>query len=170
MFEAQQGKHNQEIFRDQIFIQRIINLLLRSRIRTNFLHVRDHEVDSACLNRCLLEFANSIHNLENYVLNNTFRKYQHKLISTVRKTKKKLTNFFHSQHPCGTFTQLELFIRIYVQRIALCWKFWKLCNFKTKASIERHIWYISTLQNNIYRSNEESPTSQASVKVRKLIF
>ena len=52
-----QGKHDQEIFRDQIFIQRIVNLLLRSEKRTNFFHVRGHVVDSACLNRCLLKFA-----------------------------------------------------------------------------------------------------------------
>ena len=105
-------------------------------------------------------------------MNNTFKKYQHKLISTVRKTKKKLTHFLHSQHLCGTFTLLELFTRIYDQRIALCWKFWKLCNFKTKASIaiERHIWYISTVQNNIYRSNEESPTSQSLSWSKKLSF
>ena len=51
------GKHDQEIFRDQIFIQRIVNLLLRSEKRTNFFHVRGHVVDSACLNRCLLKFA-----------------------------------------------------------------------------------------------------------------
>ena len=35
------GKNDQQIFRDQIFIQRIVNVLLRSEKRTNILHVRD---------------------------------------------------------------------------------------------------------------------------------
>ena len=47
--------NDQEIFQDQIFIQRIVNFLLRSEKRTNFLYARDHVVDSACLNLCLLK-------------------------------------------------------------------------------------------------------------------
>ena len=52
-----QDKNDQEIFRDQIFIKRIVNFLLRSEKRTNFLQVQDHLVDSARLNRCLLELT-----------------------------------------------------------------------------------------------------------------
>ena len=50
------GKNDQEIFPDQIFIQRIEHFLLRGKKRTNFLHLRERVVDSICLNRCLLEF------------------------------------------------------------------------------------------------------------------
>ena len=52
-----QGKNDQEIFREQIFIISNVTFLLRSEKRTNFLHMRDHVVDSACLNRCLLELT-----------------------------------------------------------------------------------------------------------------
>ena len=37
--------------------KRILNFLLRSEIWTNFLHVRDYVVDSACLNCCLLQLT-----------------------------------------------------------------------------------------------------------------
>ena len=36
-----QSKNDQEIFRDQIFIQRIVNFLFRSEKRTSLLHVRN---------------------------------------------------------------------------------------------------------------------------------
>ena len=47
-----QGESDQDLFRDQSFIQGIAHLLLRSLKRTNFLHVRDRLVDLACLNCC----------------------------------------------------------------------------------------------------------------------
>ena len=50
-----QGKNDLEIFHDQIFFKRIENVLLRNGKTNNFLHVREHVVESACLNRCLLE-------------------------------------------------------------------------------------------------------------------
>ena len=51
------AKKDYEISQDQIFIQRIAIFLLRREKRTTFVHVRDRVVDSACLNRCLPEFA-----------------------------------------------------------------------------------------------------------------
>ena len=61
-----QGKNDQETFRDKIFIKRIVNFLLRSEKRTNFFQVRDHVVDSVCLNRCLLELT--VRKLHRFVL------------------------------------------------------------------------------------------------------
>ena len=49
-----QGKNIKEIFQDRIFIQRIVNVLLRSEKRMNFFQVRIRVVDSAFQNRCLL--------------------------------------------------------------------------------------------------------------------
>ena len=50
-----QGKNDLEIFHDQIFFKRIENVLPLNGKTNNFLHVREHVVESACLNRCLLE-------------------------------------------------------------------------------------------------------------------
>ena len=47
------GKNDQQKFRDQIVLQRIVNVLLRSGKRTNILHARDRILSR--LNSCLSE-------------------------------------------------------------------------------------------------------------------
>ena len=56
-YEYMTCQNDQEIFRDQVFIQKIENFLLTSEKRTNFFNVRNHVVDSVCENRCLLELT-----------------------------------------------------------------------------------------------------------------
>ena len=76
------------------------------------MHVRDRVVDSAYLNRCLLEFtARTLSRFvckilrmydfkQNLLSNNTFETYLHfKIIFTDRITK-------HLRHPCGRFIML----------------------------------------------------------------
>ena len=53
-------------FETKSLLKRIVNFLLRSEKRTNFLQVRDQVVGSACLNRCLLELA--VRNLHRFAL------------------------------------------------------------------------------------------------------
>ena len=78
------------------------------------MHVRYRAVDSACLNRCLLEFTARklrrfvLKNLrmydfkQNLLLNNTFGTYLHfKIIFTVLITK-------DLRHPCERFTMLAV--------------------------------------------------------------
>ena len=80
------------------------------------MHVRDRVVDSACLNRCLLEFTARklcrfvLKNLrmydfkQNILLNNTFGTYLHllhKIIFTVLITQ-------DLRHPCERFTMLAV--------------------------------------------------------------
>ena len=60
MLTVESGKNDQEIFCDRIFVKRVVNFLLSGEKRTSFLHVQDQVVDSACLNRCLLELTAGI--------------------------------------------------------------------------------------------------------------
>ena len=60
LLTVESGKNDQEIFCDRIFIKRVVNFLLSGEKRTSFLYVQDHVVDSACLNRCLLELTAGI--------------------------------------------------------------------------------------------------------------